>query len=144
MRRFLLAPAFAALGFSALAASDTAFVEHFMGAWDLNGDGKVTLAEATERRTDMFAAFDADEDGVLNAEELDMIDAMRESEQAGLGEGAGPGRKRALGSMQRGMMDTDGDGTVSRDEFLSKTPRWFEHMDANADGAITAEDLDAQ
>ncbi|SFL62012.1 hypothetical protein [Shimia aestuarii] len=46
---------------------------HFVENWDLNGDGHVTLAEATERRADIFLTFDADENGVLDAEEHDLF-----------------------------------------------------------------------
>ena len=40
-------------------------------------------------------------------------------------------------------MDQDGDGNVSRAEFVAKTDRMFERLDENADGTLTKAELEA-
>lgn len=76
----------------------------FMAQWDLNGDGKVTLDEARERRGDIFTMFDQNGDGTYSADEIAMIDEHREMErEAGMGpghqlpEGMQPGQGLGMG-----------------------------------------------
>jgi EF hand domain-containing protein len=75
----------------------------------------------------------------------------------GLGRGAmGPGMMRRVGlmgpgSMGRGMMmrmmfslmDSDGDGTISLQEFQAAHERIFKGMDANKDGRLTLDEIQA-
>lgn len=155
---------------------------HFLANWDLDGDGQVTLAEATEKRGQIFAAFDSDTDGVLSDEEYalfdemratDQADAMREMAEAGMGMGNGPGPGNGTGTgngqgngngngngkgkgigngmgpdfamMEGGMLrqfnDVNGDGKVSRDEFIARVPDWFAMMDRTSDGVVTTDDF---
>jgi len=124
---------------------------HFIANWDRNDDGIVTLAETTEKRGDVFTAFDADEDGKLSASEYDSFDEARAADQAGMqaemgGMGQGNGQGMMNGNpeeagMMRGFNDSDGDGLVSRDEFMARTPDWFAKMDRNGDGSVTVDDF---
>lgn len=41
------------------------------------------------------------------------------------------------------MLDTDGDGRISRDEHLSRVHGMFDRMDADHDGLVTVEEMDA-
>ena len=41
-------------------------------------------------------------------------------------------------------MDRDGDGRVSREEFMGRPHRMFERVDVNRDGRITGEELAAK
>ena len=115
---------------------------HFIENWDLDGDGAVTLAEAQERRSDVFLSFDADEDGALSAEEYDMFDAARANdlENMGLPAKAATGDNPA-GLMRREMTDIDGDGRVTRTEFIDSTADWIARMDRDGDGQVTAADF---
>jgi hypothetical protein len=57
----------------------------------------------------------------------------------------GPGRMHG-GMMMRmlfAMMDSDGDGTVSLQEFQAAHERIFKAMDANKDGRLTVEEIQA-
>lgn len=114
---------------------------HFVENWDLNGDGHVTLAEATERRADIFLTFDADENGVLDAEEHDLFDEARATDMAENGIGQGKGQNNPANGMLRDVTDVDGDGQVSRQEFMDAVPAWFAKIDRNDDGAVSVEDF---
>ena len=114
---------------------------HFVENWDLDGDGQVTLAEATERRGDVFLTFDADENGILSPEEHDLFDEAREMDMAENGEGHGKGKRNPANGMLRDVTGTNGDGSVSREEFMGAVPAWFTSMDRNGDGAVTTADF---
>lgn len=121
--------------------------QHFIENWDFSEDGKVSLEEATERRGDIFAAFDADEDGTLSAEEYDTFDAARAADMANNAEGHG-GKGGGMGgfnrSMERGVSDLNGDGVVTQEEFVGGTAAWFAMRDRNEDGFITTADFGPQ
>ena len=198
----------------AASAQDWTPGENFLTNWDYDGDGKVTAAEVLERRGDLFDGFDANEDGVLSAEELADHNAMRDAMQDAqdrpdwVGQGQGQGRwggqqqqgqpgmmgqsrghqggwgggHRAMmqqpqqgwgqpqgygqpgmgpqqgmgqpqGYGQPGMgpqnmdaqmqagLDADGDGQISRDEFVKAGESWLPRFDRNGDGAVTIDDF---
>jgi EF hand len=127
---------------------------HFVQNWDEDGDAAVTLEEVQTKRDNLFTTFDADEDGKLSAAEFDAFDQMRAADQeqmreemgvkpgGGMGKGMGPGMMRAEGGMMRSFNDADGDGLVSRDEFVARSAEWFAMMDQTGDGKITEDDFD--
>jgi hypothetical protein len=58
----------------------------------------------------------------------------------------GQGMHRGYGGMYRIMfvlMDTDGDGTISLDEFQTAHAKIFKAIDANKDGKVTFEEMQA-
>ena len=112
---------------------------HFIENWDLDGDGTITLEEATERRGDIFLTFDADEDGVLNAEEHDLFDEARANDMKEMG--MGKSKNNPANGMLRTVTDANGDGLVSRAEFMDTVPAWFAKMDKTGDGKITPDDF---
>jgi hypothetical protein len=152
-----------------LALSGTAFAQqgnpgaHFVQNWDEDGDGIILLEEAQTKRDNLFTTFDADEDEKLSPEEYVAFDEMRAADQEtmreemgamagggvgqgkgkgmGMGQGMGPGMMRAEGGMNRGFNDADGDGLVSREEFVGRTPEWFAMMDSDGNGKITEDDF---
>lgn len=119
--------------------------QHFIENWDFDEDGKVSLAEATERRDDIFTTFDTDENDMLSAEEYDLFDQARandmETMAAEHGGPAGGGLKGYDRSMERNVSDLDGDGQVTRAEFVDGTPAWFAMRDRDQDGFITVKDF---
>jgi Ca2+-binding EF-hand superfamily protein len=122
---------------------------HFVENWDFNEDGQVSRAEATERRGDIFTTFDDNDDNILTAAEYVAFDEARDADHEGLEQGNGNGQGKGQGGGEygrgEGMMlefnDINGDGQVTRDEFMARTADWFARMDRNGDGAITTGDF---
>lgn len=154
-----------------LTLSGAAFAEegkpgaHFVRMWDQDGNGSVSLEEVQARRGDLFTTFDADEDGKLSPAEMTAFGEMMASEQEDMREdmegmaGGGMGMKHSMGQgggmgqgmMGQGMMgegggmmmaqDADGDGLISREEFLGGAADGFEMMDRTGDGRIDGDDF---
>src|SRR5262245_11162272 len=91
---------------------------------DANGDGSITKEEFTKAREALFARLDRNSDGVITADER-------------------PERARARRRDAAGMVDTNGDGNVSKEEFLATPPRGFERADTDKNGVIDATELAA-
>lgn len=66
---------------------------------------------------------------------------------AGTGSEVAPSSEQAAQASQiellMRMLDTDGDGRISRDEHLAKVHGMFERMDGDRDGQVTVEEMDA-
>jgi Ca2+-binding EF-hand superfamily protein len=105
------------------AAHREAAAKHF-AAKDTDKDGKLSRAEVAKMPDAMFARIDANKDGFLTPDEL---------AQAHQGHG------------QKGFLraDTNGDGTISRDEALAHSDKRFARLDTNGDGVITQEEAKA-
>lgn len=115
----------------------------FLENWDLDGDGTVTMAEAEEKRADIFYTFDADENGILDAEEYGVFDEARahDMQQMGIGKGGKGNGAQAAQGMRREFTDLDGDGLVTREEFLGSVTDWFSRIDRNGDGVVNGDDF---
>lgn len=57
------------------------------------------------------------------------------------GEENGQNQRHRKGKFER--MDSDGDGVVTKDEFMAHSEKRFSKMDADGDGKITKEESDA-
>lgn len=114
---------------------------HFIENWDWNGDGVVSLAEITERRGDVFNMFDQDEDGSLTAEEYVLFDETRAADMENNAGGHGQGGGRMQVGLTLEFNDIDGDGVVSKEEFVGQSAAWVTEVDRDGDGAITAADF---
>ena len=133
--------AIASLSFASLAYAEQPGA-HFVENWDLDENGVVSLADMTERRDDIFTTFDENDDGFITAQEYVAFDEARaadmENEKGGHLGGNG---KRAQVGMTMAFNDVDGDGKVSRAEFVGQTAAWLAKMDRNGDGAVTTADF---
>ncbi len=101
MKRFATFTAIIALtAGAALAQEPMVPGVEFMLSWDMDGDGQVTVAEATERRESIFYMFDLDGNGLYSADELVGIDEHKALEaEAGKGPGM-EGNQAAMGHVQ--------------------------------------------
>lgn len=90
---------------------------------DANGDGAITMAEAQNGRAEAFAAMDQNGDGYLT-------DADRR-------EGQPQGQRQNLGR----RADADGDGRISRSEFMNQPYRAFDRFDANNNNVLDANEI---
>jgi hypothetical protein len=97
---------------------------------DANKDGKVTRQEYTDARAAQFARMDRNGDGVV-----DDADSRERADQSAVG-------KRVAGAM-RGRIDANGDGKISKDEFVSAPTMLFDRFDADKNGELDAKELEA-
>ena len=114
----------------------------FLDEWDNDGDGRVTVENVASRRSDVFASFDADDNGILDAEEYAFFDEARASSHDDEGSDGGHGgeRKAAVG-MTLPFNDVDGNGSVTLSEFIGQSAAWLALVDRNGDGVVTVEDF---
>ncbi len=129
------------------AVGAAAMIERTRG-WDANDDGLVARSEVPEPMRDRFDRMDENGDGVLEAAEI-------ESLQARMGPGRG-GRSSRGGIDGRGGRGTRGDpiarlrsfdangvGRITRDEIPEQAGGMFDLVDTNGDDVITADELKA-
>lgn len=129
-----------AISTAAATAQQSAF-EHFMETWDLNGDGSITLQEIQTERERLFPAFDANGDGFLDRQEYAEFDKSR---SAGI-ETASPEQRARMKRIAEGLSlarnDANGDGRVSKAEFVGAAEAWFKALDRNGDGVVNLRDF---
>lgn len=97
---------------------------------DADGDGTVSKAEWLAYQEKVFAALDEKKSGVVDEKEF----LSPSSDMATFATGG-----YARGLQSKAMMhkiDTDGDGTVSHDEFIAYQSKVFDMMDKNKTGSL--------
>ena len=88
--------------------------------------------------------FDQDEDGMLSAEEYVLFDETRAADMENNAGGHRKGGDRMQEGLTLGFNDTDADGKVSKEEFVSNSAAWFTQIDRNSDAMITSADFGPQ
>ncbi len=105
--------------------------EEMFGEMDADGDGRITAEEIEVHRAARFAAVDANGDGKLS------VDEMMAARDA---------RRSARMADRIARLDADGDGLLSAEEMEAAGPRrdpaaMLERFDADGDGAVTLEEM---
>ena len=95
-----------------------------LAAIDANRDGAIARAEVQAFREAMFACLDTNQDGYVTREEREAA------------------RREHRAREQRGP-DADGDGRISRGEFMSQPYRGFDRLDSNDNGVVSAAEIEA-
>ena len=102
---------------------------------DTDGDGSISRAEWLAYQEKVFAALDKNHAGVVDEKEF----LTPSSDLVTFATGG-----YAHGLQTKAMMhkiDTDGDGTVSHDEFIAYQSKVFDMMDSNKSGTVGSHDF---
>ena len=93
---------------------------------DADGDGRLVREELPEQMQGRFDRLDANQDGVIDDDELKQLS------------------QRGRGGMMSRLFaaDADGDGRISREEAPERMERSFDRMDSNGDGFIDEEEIE--
>ena len=104
------------------------FAQRRFDKLDSNHDGVVTLNEYVAEAVAKFNKLDVAGNGRVTAEEIANSPTAHE-------------RAEHVAEHIAKRLDTNGDGTVSRDEFLAAAKQRFAKLDRNGDGFITADEI---
>lgn len=137
-KRLLLAAIAAATLVAPAIAADSISLSHFLEQWDGNNDGVVTLAEIKQGREHRFYAFDANADGYLDRDEYARFDKVRDAGIARFSAEEQVKIRQIADGLTLPRNDTDGDGRVSRAEFIDGSAAWMKAIDKDGDGQLTS------
>ncbi|WP_431262435.1 hypothetical protein ACQ859_20115 [Roseateles chitinivorans] len=128
----------------ALAASHSSTT--FIAEQDLNGDGKVLLAEFKLGREVEFVRIDFNADGQLS--EAEYLGEFEGRLMQRIGKMADPEKRREEQQRQMrqakvrfGVLDKDKNGSISLDEFMAAGMSMFNLHDRNKDGVVDETDV---
>ncbi|MFP4379937.1 MAG: EF-hand domain-containing protein [Candidatus Sumerlaeia bacterium] len=107
---------------------------HMLKRADANEDGTITKEEFTQSLDEVFNRFDKNQDGVIDATELENSRPNRMAGEAGEG-------RPDLGEMLMGRMDANEDGKIAAAEWKGPEER-FKQMDVNQDGEVDAAEIE--
>jgi Ca2+-binding EF-hand superfamily protein len=110
-----------------------------MAALDTDRDGTVSKQEFTAYMEAQFDKADADHDGTLDRNEMEQLGTSLgittpSAQKASSGTSSGP-------KLSMTAMDTDHDGTVSKQEFTAYMEAQFDKADADHDGTLDKKEL---
>jgi Ca2+-binding EF-hand superfamily protein len=98
---------------------------------DANNDGSVTREEFIAARDGQFAKFDRNSDGYIDSNDVPKRLAARRQQNGGGGD------------LLMGQFDGNGDGKVSKEEFINGPTTLFDRADADSNNVLDAKELAA-
>lgn len=98
---------------------------------DANNDGSVSKEEFIAARGAQFARFDRNSDGYIDSNDVPERMAERRKQSGGRGDKLG------------GQFDADGDGKVSKEEFINGPTLIFDRADSDKNNVLDAKELAA-
>jgi Ca2+-binding EF-hand superfamily protein len=130
-RKLLALAAGAALAV-ALPGAAEAVVRDFDTA-DSNNDGRISSSEHETFAKSVFNRVDTNHDDKITLEEVNAA--------AGIISGHNPDAQQLNAAYRIRMHDTNGDGVISKTEFLAAAVARFRAMDANSNGELTPQEF---
>jgi Ca2+-binding EF-hand superfamily protein len=130
LRMFTAAALLSLLSASSMAQGMRQGAEGIFERADANNDGSVTKEEFIAARGQQFAKFDRNSDGYLDSNDVPKRLAERRKQNGG-------------GAMHGAQFDTDGDGKVSKDEFVNGPTLMFDRADTDKNNVLDAKELAA-
>jgi Ca2+-binding EF-hand superfamily protein len=119
------------------------FAESMFDRLDANHDGVLSKDEVRAARAETFDRIDTNHDGVVTVAEIEAAKASRQERAAKrLSRLAELRAQMQTPSERLAAMDKDGDGKISRAEFVNQSP-WFDRMPKNGAGVVTKADFAA-
>lgn len=144
MKHSLLATLLTLAALPAVAASHSSAT--FMTEQDINGDGKVSLAEFKLGRQVEFVRIDFNADGQLS--EAEYLGEFEGRLMARISKTADPEKRKEelLRQMRQakvrfGVLDADKNGSISLEEFQATGLRMFKLHDRNEDSTVDEADV---
>ncbi|MDB6092621.1 MAG: Calcium-binding EF-hand-containing protein [Verrucomicrobia bacterium] len=128
----IAACAFALLAVPAF-ANDMESAEAKFKAMDTDGDGKISRAEHAVGAKMMFAKMDANNDGIVTADEMNAMHAAKGDHMKS--------EKSAAEKIH--MIDANGDGQITADEHAAGSEAMFAKMDTDGDGYLSLSEMTA-
>jgi len=133
-RKYLYVGLLAASGFVALPARADNKDDKFK-MMDTDGDGKISRDEYAAGSKKMFDKMDADKNGKVTAAEMEAHHQQMTGKKAG--------QTEMTTTEKIKMVDSNGDGELTVEEFETGAKTMFDKMDTNHDGYLTRAELEA-
>jgi Ca2+-binding EF-hand superfamily protein len=120
---------------------------------DLNKDGKITKAEATQARNKWFTEVDTNKDNAITRAEAQKWKEAKWGKKSDGDKSKGAKKDKAKRGRHHGQnggrmfdrLDQNRDGKITKTEAAAKSNWMFEKLDANKDGVVTkAEAMNAR
>lgn len=105
---------------------------------DANKDGMIDKDEYKAARAAQFEKMDRNADGFLDSQDRPQRSAESQDEHGPTGRK--PGER---GAAMIAQLDSNGDGKVSKEEFMSAPTVFFDRADTDHDGVLSAKELEA-